>query len=149
MFMSDQEKVSEWEELEKLSHEELVIECAHQRFLMENLKANFTMLAYDEGDWYYKGDTKVAPDEWARHILKYLVDRPERYKCVDASEMETFGLDCRICDRIFDEYCKSTGYSPDYSDNPVDHPEVTVWEEMDRLSDEELIVLTVKTKRGL
>jgi len=147
--MSEEKKVSEWEELGKLSHEELVIECAHQRYLMESLKANLTMLAYDEGNWYDKGDVKVAPDEWARCILRYLLDRPERYKCVDAAEMEVLGLDYRICDHTFEEYCKATGYLPDYTDEPIEHPGITVWEEMDRLSDEELIILIVKTKKGL
>jgi len=147
--MSDQQRISDWEELEGLTHEELVIECAHQRWLMENLKANLVMLANDEGNWFDKGDTKVATDEWARHILRYLLDRPERYRCIDATEMEVLGLDYRVCERTFDEYCERTGYSTDYSEELKEHPDVTVWEELDEMGDEDLIILTVKTRKGL
>ena len=141
--------VNDWEDLESLTHDELVIECAHQRWLMENLKANLVILAYEEGCFYERFRPQVVTDEWARKLIAYIVARsPEgsgpRY--TDAWDM---GVSMKVADPAFQKYCEETGYElPDESEE-LHHLNTTVWEELDRLDDDTLIIRIVETRNGL
>ncbi len=54
---------SEWEELEKLSKDELIIELVRQRWLYRDLKLLIRRISEEEGE-YYGAPGQVPPREW-------------------------------------------------------------------------------------
>lgn len=148
--MSDFSRINDWEDLESLSHDELVIECAHQRWLMENMKAVLMIMAYDEGCDFQRWHPVVVTDEWARKILAYTAEHCPKSYGFDPVDLSDMGISYNLAEKHFEKYCKESGYYPPYEED--EEPCIcgkTVWEKLDELPDDQLILRIVRTKRGI
>ncbi len=91
---------SEWEELEKLSKDELIIELVRQRWLYRSLKRLLRSLSEDEG-WYADIEGQVPPEEWQKKIADYVFPNVEDGGYED---LVTWGVDEKVGEVLFDKY---------------------------------------------
>lgn len=93
-------EISEWEELENLSKDELIIELVRQRWLYRSLKRLIGSLSEDEG-WYADIGGQIPPEEWQRKIADYVFPNVEDGGYED---LMTWGVDETVGEALFDEY---------------------------------------------
>ena len=91
---------SEWEELEKLSKDELIIELVRQRWLYKDLKLQLRYMSEDEGQ-YAGAPGQVPSKEWQRKIADYVFPNVEDGGYED---LMTWGVDETVGEALFDEY---------------------------------------------
>jgi hypothetical protein len=68
---------SEWEELEKLTKDELIIELVRQRCLYKDLKLLLRQMSEEEGR-YAGAPGQVPPREWQIKIAEYVFPPSKR-----------------------------------------------------------------------
>lgn len=64
-------KKSEWEELEALTKDELIIELVKSRWQFRNIKEVLSELATTGGEGYIYSKGQKPTEEWANKIVKY------------------------------------------------------------------------------
>lgn len=102
---------SEWEELEKLSKDELIIELVKERYAHRNINKALRMLIdydypvegeipceVDADDWSCPG--YPTTDEWAERIVDY-ARKHRKGQSFDASDTSEYGLSWDQADEIF------------------------------------------------
>ncbi len=93
---------SEWEELEKLSKDELIIELVKARWEKRNLQNILGELAKTGGfGMVYEAGTKPSK-EWQEKISKYAFKDLEEGRYSDLTE---WGVDEETGDKLYEEYC--------------------------------------------
>lgn len=115
---------SEWEELEKLSKDELIIELVKERQIRRQsyrIIRNAIDIDYpedrrlpvydDEGS-----DGESTSDEWARRIISYVWDHSEDRSRFDIEACQIYGLDSDQFDSVYSEMV-SDGSIEDVSDS--------------------------------
>lgn len=117
---------SEWEELEKLTKEELIIELVRERSIRREI--NHTLRSIVDLDYPVDGEPPLiyesadciregAPttDEWARRIALYA---KEHHKDIEFAytDISKYGLDMDQADRIFDSLAEEGILDWDSSD---------------------------------
>ncbi|MBQ3737187.1 MAG: hypothetical protein II855_09725, partial [Candidatus Methanomethylophilaceae archaeon] len=89
-------------------------------------------------------------DEWAKKILTYVSEHCPKTYGFDSVDMSDMGISYNLADKHFEKYCEESGYYPPYEkDEETNICGKTVWEKLDELTDDQLIIKTVKTKRGI
>ena len=84
---------SEWEELEKLSKDELIIELVKSRRAMRNMCSLLSEISGD-GAAHYLYDVGEKPtEEWLVKIATYACSRLEPGEVLDGSDLERYGID--------------------------------------------------------
>ncbi len=97
---------SEWEELEKLSKDDLIIELVKTRRAMRNMCSVLQEISGD-GASHFLYDTGEKPsDEWLSKIVAHAVSHLKPGDELDGSDLERYGVDSETAD----EYC----YGPDW-----------------------------------
>ena len=97
--------VTEWEELEKLSKDELIIELVRQRWLYKDLKMVLRDLSGDFG--YHAGAPGQIPSkEWQKKIAEYVFPKVEEGRYEDLQE---WGVDEKVGEKLFEEYFRPDG----------------------------------------
>lgn len=93
---------SEWEELERLTKDELIIELVKARWEKRNLQNILGNLSKSGGyGMVYEPGTKPSK-EWQEKISEYVFKDLEEGRYSDLTE---WGVDEEIGDRLYDEYC--------------------------------------------
>ncbi len=91
---------TEWEELEKLTNDELIIELVRQRWLYRDLKMVLRDLSGDFG--YHAGAPgEIPPEKWQRKIAEYVFPKLEAGSYDDLQE---WGVSEEIGEKLYDEY---------------------------------------------
>ena len=111
----DNEMASEWEELEKLTKEELIIELVKERTAHRDFLYAFQMLTYEhpidrvppyiveteEDDALHEGQRTT--DEWARRIALYAKSKSEDPEEYGYTDMFDYGINHDQADEVFDK----------------------------------------------
>ena len=97
----EKEMESEWEKLEKLSKDELIIELVKSRRAMRNM-CNLLHEISEDGASHYLYDIGEKPsDEWLSKIVAYAESKLESDDELDGSDLERYGVDSETANR----YC--------------------------------------------
>ena len=91
---------SEWEELEKLTKDELIIELVRQRWLYRSLKQLLKNLSEEEG-WYADIGGQIPSEEWQRKIAEYVFPKVEDG---GYESLLDWGVDEEVGEALFDKY---------------------------------------------
>ena len=92
---------SEWEELERLSKDELIIELVKARRAMRNICLVLKELSED-GASHFMYDTGEKPsDAWFEKIVSYAESKLDDDDGLDGSDLERYGVDGKTAN----EYC--------------------------------------------
>ena len=98
---------SEWEELEKLSKDELIIELVRQRWLYRDLKLLLRHISEEEGE-YAGAPGQVPPREWQTKIAEYVFPTVEEGEYA-YEDLTTWGVDEEVGEALFNEYFDENG----------------------------------------
>ena len=91
---------SEWEELEKLSKDELIIELVKARRAMRNICLVLKELSED-GASHFMYDTGEKPsDAWFEKIVEYARSNLAEGDYLDSSDLEMYGVDGKTASRF-------------------------------------------------
>ena len=91
---------SEWEELEKLSKDELIIELVKSRRAMRNICKLLEEVSGD-GASHFMYDCGDTPSEaWLSRIVTYARMNLEPGEELDGSDLERYGVDSETADRF-------------------------------------------------
>ena len=104
--------VTEWEKLEKLSKDELIIELVKARWEKRNLQKVIVDLAENMGSYSLFAEGEKPPAEWQEKIARYVfVDD-------DFHNLQEWGVDENTSDELFDRYYDENGNrrNPDADD---------------------------------
>ena len=100
---------SEWEELEKLSKDELIIRLVYWKNLYGIIRVSEDgdcPYPYAEPKARYEGSLmfpgEITTHEWAVKIAKYAMEHFDG-EAFDSSDLMYYGLDEDQCDDVFDE----------------------------------------------
>ena len=96
---------SEWEELEKLSKDELIIELVRQRWLYKDLRLQLRYMSEEEGQ-YAGAPGQVPSKEWQRKIADYVFPN---VKDGGYEDLMTWGVDEEVGEALFNEYFDENG----------------------------------------
>ncbi len=92
---------SEWEELEKLSKEELIIELVKARRAMRNMCSLLHEISEDGASHFLYDKGEKPTDEWLERIAVYATSKLDDGDRLDGSDLERYGVDTKTADR----YC--------------------------------------------
>lgn len=93
------EMTSEWEKLEELTKDELIIELVKARRAMRNMCSLLHEIS-DDGASHYLYDAGEKPsDEWLSKIVNYAKSELEPGDELDGSDLERYGVDGRTAER--------------------------------------------------
>lgn len=92
----EKEMVSEWEELEKLTKDELIIELVKSRWQFRNLQRVLSDLASNGGSYCQYEPGQRPSDAWARKIADYVFRS-------GPADLEDWGVDESTANFLFDE----------------------------------------------
>lgn len=103
---------SEWEKLEKLSKDELIIELVKAKWEKKNLQKVILDLSENMGKYALFEDGEKPPAEWQKKIAEYVfVDD-------DFHNLQEWGVDEETSDRLYDRYYDENGKKrPSNTDN--------------------------------
>ncbi len=93
--------VSEWEELEKLSKDELIIELVKARRSMRNMCSLLHEISEDGASHFLYDKGEKPSDEWLPKIADYATSKLDNDDELDGSDLERYGVDSKTADR----YC--------------------------------------------
>lgn len=96
---------SEWEELEKLSKDDLIIELVKARRAMRNMCSVLHEISGDGASYFLYDTGEKPPDGWLSKIVAHAESHLEPGDELDDSDLERYGVDSETAD----EYC----YGPD------------------------------------
>lgn len=88
--------VSEWEELESLSKDELIIELVRSRWQLRNLRKVLADLASDGGSYCQYEPGQKPSAEWSTKIAEYVFRN-------GPADLEDWGVDESTANALFDE----------------------------------------------
>ncbi len=89
---------SEWEELEKLSKEELIIELVKAKRDMRNICSVLADLSNTgASDFMYDEGSKPS-DEWLQRIVEHVESRLNADEALCAADIEMYGIDEETAD---------------------------------------------------
>lgn len=91
--------VSEWEELEKLSKDELIIELVKSRRAMRNMCSLLREISEDGASHYLYDEGEMPSDEWLSKIVDYARSRLDSGDALDGSDLERYGVDAETADK--------------------------------------------------
>lgn len=109
---------SEWEELEKLSKEELVIRLVKSTRDMNNLKAVLAELSSDGGSAFMYASGTVPSKEWMSRIADVVRAGLRDGEELCAADLEMYGVDERAADQYIEALrrevprCRGGRYGP-------------------------------------
>ncbi len=102
---------SEWEELEKLSKEELIIELVKERTIHRQMNREIRSILNidypedrvlpvydDDGD-----DGEATTDEWARRVILHAYSNAKDVDYFDVDAIRMYGMDSDQFDRVFEQ----------------------------------------------
>ncbi|WP_400225392.1 hypothetical protein [Methanomethylophilus alvi] len=92
---------SEWEELEKLSKDELIIELVKSRRAMRNMCRLLDEISKDGASHYLYDRGENPSEEWLSKIVSYAESKLDDGDHLDGSDLERYGVDSETADR----YC--------------------------------------------
>lgn len=93
---------SEWEELERLSKEELIIELVKARRDMRNIRNVLADLS-ETGASEFMFDEGFEPsEEWLHRIAKLAASRLDPDEVLCAADLEMYGIDEKTADRYIE-----------------------------------------------
>ena len=92
---------SEWEELEKLSKDELIIELVKSRRAMRNMCRLLDEISKDGAAHYLYDRGEKPSEEWLSKIVSYAESKLDDGDRLDGSDLERYGVDSETADR----YC--------------------------------------------
>ena len=95
--------VSEWEELEKLSKDDLIIELVKARWEKRNLQKVLLDLADNMGSYAVFEDGEKPSKEWQDKIVRHVFIND------DFHNLQEWGVDEEISDRLYNEYYDENG----------------------------------------
>ncbi len=94
---------SEWEELEKLSKDELIIELVKSRRAMRNMCCVLNELSGTGASSFMYDKGQKPSDAWLEKIAAYAESRLGKDETLDSSDLEIYGIDSDTANR----YCYS------------------------------------------
>lgn len=95
---------SEWEELEKLSKDELVIELVKARYTIRNMCSILEEISDTAGSHFLYDEGDEPSEEWMEKIVTYAKMKTPNGK-LDSSELEHYGVNGDLADG----YCYGEG----------------------------------------
>lgn len=99
---------SEWEELEKLSKEELIIELVKARRDLRNIRSVLADLSETGASEFMYDDGSKPSEEWLLRIVELAKSRLDIDEDLCAADLEMYGIDEETADR-FIESSRSKG----------------------------------------
>lgn len=93
--------VSEWEELEKLSKDELIIELVKARRAMRNMCSLLHEISEDGASHFLYDKGEKPSDEWLQKIVDRATSQLDDDDGLDGSDLERYGVDSDTADK----YC--------------------------------------------
>lgn len=93
---------SEWEELEKLSKEELIIELVKARRDMRNIRNVLADLSETGASEFMFDEGSEPSEEWLHRIAKLAASRLDPDEALCAADLEMYGIDEKTADRYIE-----------------------------------------------
>ena len=93
---------SEWEELDKLSKEELIIELVKARRDMRNIRSVLADLSNTGASEFMYDEGSEPSGEWLSRIAEYAESHLEASEIFCASDLMIYGIDEDTADRYFE-----------------------------------------------
>lgn len=94
---------SEWEELEKLSKDELIIELVKARWEKRNLQKAIFDLSENMGKYVLFASGEKPPEVWQKKIVEHVfIDD-------DFHNLQEWGVDEETSDMLYDRYYDENG----------------------------------------
>ena len=93
---------SEWEELEKLSKEELIIELVKARRDMRNMRNVLADLSETGASGFMYDDGSKPSEEWLLRIAELARSRLDPDEALCAADLEMYGIDEETADRYIE-----------------------------------------------
>lgn len=100
---------SEWEELEKLSKEELIIELVKARRDMRNIRSVLGELSETGASSFMYDEGSKPSKDWLDRIVEYVDSRLNSDETLCAADLEMYGIDEETADRYVDAQCSKEG----------------------------------------
>lgn len=100
---------SEWEELEKLSKEELIIELVKARRDMRNIRSVLGELSETGASSFMYDEGSKPSKDWLDRIVEYVDSRLNSDETLCAADLEMYGIDEETADRYVDALCSKEG----------------------------------------
>lgn len=93
---------SEWEELEKLSKEELIIELVKARRDLRNIRSVLADLSETGASEFMYDDGSKPSEEWLPRIADFVRSRLDPDEALCAADLEMYGIDEETADRYIE-----------------------------------------------
>lgn len=93
---------SEWEELERLSKEELIIELVKARRDMRNIRSVLADLSETGASDFMYDDGSKPSEEWLHRIAEHAESRLDADEILCAADLEMYGIDEETADRYIE-----------------------------------------------
>lgn len=90
---------SEWEELEKLSKDELIIELVKSRRAMRNMCSLLSEISEDGASHYLYDQGEKPPEKWLSKIVSYAESKLDDGDQLNGADLELYGIDGETADR--------------------------------------------------
>ena len=100
---------SEWEELEKLSKEELIIELVKARRDMRNIRSVLGEISETGASSFMYDEGSKPSKDWLDRIVEYVDSRLNSDETLCAADLEMYGIDEETADRYVDALCSKEG----------------------------------------
>ena len=100
---------SEWEELEKLSKEELIIELVKARRDMRNIRSVLGELSETGASSFMYDEGSKPSKDWLDRIVEYVDSKLNSDETLCAADLEMYGIDEETADRYVDAQCSKEG----------------------------------------
>ncbi len=100
---------SEWEELERLSKEELIIELVKARRDMRNIRSVLGELSETGASSFMYDEGSKPSKDWLDRIVEYVDSRLNSDETLCAADLEMYGIDEETADRYVDALCSKEG----------------------------------------
>ena len=94
---------TEWEKLEKLSKEELIIELVKAKWEKKNLQKVILDLADNMGCYNLFATGEKPPEKWQKLIAEYV------FKDDDFYNLQEWGVDEETSDKLYDRFYDENG----------------------------------------
>ena len=93
---------SEWEELEKLSKEELIIELVKARRDLRNIRSVLADLSETGASEFMYDEGSKPSEEWMLRIAELARSRLDPDEALCAADLEMYGIDEETADRYIE-----------------------------------------------
>ena len=94
---------TEWEKLEKLSKDELIIELVKAKWEKKNLQKVIMDLAENMGSYNLFACGEKPPEDWQKKIVNYV------FTTDDFHNLQEWGVDEDTANKLYDEYYDEDG----------------------------------------